>query len=346
MGNIFDYTQAELTEWLGKQGIQPFRARQIFKWLYVHQATSFDQMTDIAKPLRTILSEEFHMGAMTIVEKQSSQDNTCKYLFELEDGSHIEAVRIPQKDRFTLCVSSQVGCAMDCQFCLTAKSGLTRNLTMAEILGQIRHVRLDMLQENIDPVKLVNIVFMGMGEPLANYRNLLRSLSVITDSDFGMKFSPKRVTVSTCGLIPKMIQLGQDSTVNLAVSLNGVTDEVRTSLMPINKRYSLSQLLEACKKVKLKPRNKITFEYILIKGINDRDQDARQLVRILTPIRAKVNVIPFNEHPGSAFQRPSAQRIHDFVQILLDKGMTAIVRKSKGDDILAACGQLRAQRQS
>ncbi len=346
MNNIFDYNQAELVDWLAERGIKPFRAKQIFKWLYVHLATSFEEMTDLGKDLRAALAQEFHMDTMAIVEKRQSRDTTCKYLFELADGSHIEAVKIPQKDHFTLCVSSQVGCAMDCQFCLTAKSGLTRNLNMAEILEQIRMVRLDLRKENIKPEKLMNIVFMGMGEPLANYRNLIRSLSVITDSDFGMKFSPKRVTVSTCGLLPKMIQLGEDTKVNIAVSLNGVTDQMRSSLMPINKRYPLPRLLDTCKQVKLKPRDKITFEYILIKGINDQDQDARNLVKILTPIRAKVNVIPFNEHPGSDFKRPSDKRIHDFVQILLDKGLIAIVRKSKGDDILAACGQLRAKRET
>ncbi|MCG8685099.1 MAG: 23S rRNA (adenine(2503)-C(2))-methyltransferase RlmN, partial [Desulfobacterales bacterium] len=247
------------------------------------------------------------------------------------------------KDHFTLCVSSQVGCAMDCKFCLTAKNGIKRNLTMGEIVGQVRDARRYVMDKGLEPLKLSNIVFMGMGEPLANYDNLLRSLKVILDTDYGMKFATRRVTVSTSGLVPKIIQLGQDSEVNLAISLNATDDETRTKLMPINKKYSMEAVLDACKKFTMKPRNKITFEYILMSGVNDTDENAKRLVKMLSPIRAKVNLIPFNEHPGAPFKRPSKERINTFLKILLDSNMTAIVRKSKGDDISAACGQLKAK---
>ncbi len=232
---------------------------------------------------------------------------------------------------------------MDCRFCLTAKGGFVRNLKVSEIVSQVRDARYFLIQKGVDPLKLSNIVFMGMGEPLANYDHVIQSLGILTDTDYGMKFSPRRVTVSTSGLVPRILDLGNETDVNLAVSLNGVNDKVREKLMPVNRTYPLKVLLNACKDFKMKPRNKITFEYILIAGENDSDQDARALVKLLSPIKAKVNLIPFNEHHGCDFKRPSPDRIKDFLQILLDSGMTAIVRKSKGDDILAACGQLKAK---
>ncbi len=338
-----DYTRDQLALWLEENGVRPFRAGQIFKWIYLRQAESFEEMTDLGKDLRQKLAARFHMNRLVLADRQVSWDTTEKYLFCLEDGEHIESVLIPEKDHFTLCVSSQVGCAMDCRFCLTAKGGFVRNLGVGEITSQIRDARSFLIEGGVDPLKLSNIVFMGMGEPLANYGNLVRALSIITDTDFGLKFSPRRVTVSTSGLVPRIMDLGNDTQVNLAVSLNGLDDATRTRLMPINKKYPLKELMDACKKFKMKPRNKITFEYILIKGVNDSDQDARNLVKLLTPVRAKVNLIPFNEHKGCDFKRPEKERVSAFLQILLDRGMTAIVRKSKGDDISAACGQLKAR---
>jgi len=299
-------------------------------------------MTDLGKPLRETLSETFTLNALVLVDKQVSADTTEKFLHRLNDGELVESVLIPEKDHFTLCVSSQAGCAMNCKFCLTAKNGLTRNLTMAEIVGQIREARIYVKSMGMDPLKLSNIVFMGMGEPLANYKNLVRSLKVILDTDFGMKFSSRRVTVSTSGLVPQILRLGEQTDVNLAVSLNAVDNQTRSELMPVNETYPMEELLCACQKFTMKPRNKITFEYILMAGINDSDVHARRLVKILTPIRAKVNLIPFNAHDGAPFKRPSNNRIHAFLQILLDRNMTAMIRKSKGDDISAACGQLKA----
>ena len=344
MENILDFTRQELTNWFETKGIPAFRARQVFTWLYIKQVRNFEEMTDLSKTMRQMMADHFYIGDMKLEKRMVSADTTEKYLFALSDGHHIESVLIPGREGyFTLCVSSQVGCAMDCQFCLTAKGGFIRNLKMSEIIGQIWEARNLLKERDIDPLKLSNIVFMGMGEPLANYDTLIKSLDIIFDTDFGMKFATRRVTVSTSGLVPKILALGEDTDVNLAVSLNAVDDGTRSQLMPINKKYPLKALLEACKQFNMKPRNKITFEYILIKGVNDSDDHALRLVKLLAPIRAKVNLIPFNEHPGSDFKRPSNNRIHAFLKILLDKDMTAIIRKSKGDDILAACGQLRAK---
>jgi len=342
MENILNFTREDLSLWLEKNGVRPFRSGQVFKWLYLKLAKDFEQMTDLGKDLRALLSDHFYIGCLTLEDKQVSVDTTQKYLFRLSDGAHIETVLIPEKNHFTLCVSSQAGCAMNCRFCLTAKGGLVRNLTVAEIIAQIRDVRFFLLQKGIDPLRLSNIVFMGMGEPLANYDNLIQALSIILDTDSGMKFSARRVTVSTCGLVPAMLQLGEASPVNLAVSLNATDNQTRSYLMPINNTYPLEQLLAACQNFTMKPRNKITFEYIVIKGVNDTPRHARQLVRLLTPIRAKINLIAFNRHPGSDLEQPDPEKVQAFLQILLDKNMTAILRKSKGADILAACGQLRA----
>ncbi|MCP3942285.1 MAG: 23S rRNA (adenine(2503)-C(2))-methyltransferase RlmN [Desulfobacteraceae bacterium] len=343
MENIQDYTREELATWLENKGSRSFRAGQIFKWIYLKHAQSFDEMTDLGKTLRGLLGQNFYLTRLDLEDKQVSCDTTEKFLFRLDDGHHIESVLIPEKDHFTLCVSTQVGCAMDCKFCLTARGGIKRNLTVAEIISQIRDARFYLVQKNIEPLKLSNIVFMGMGEPLANYDNLIKALCIIMDTDYGMKFAARRVTVSTSGIVPKIAQLGRDTDVNLAVSLNATDDKTRSKLMPINNKYPICVLLEACRKFTMKPRNKITFEYILIQGVNDSKEDAHKLVKLLAPIRAKVNLIPFNEHENSPFKRPGPKQISAFLQILLDKDMTAMTRKSKGADISAACGQLKAK---
>ncbi len=343
MKNLLDFTRHELSDWLIDKGIQPFRSGQITKWLHIRQANGFEEMTDLSKELRKRLEAEFYIQRLVVEEKMVSADTTEKFLFRLNDGLHIESVLIPGKDHLTLCVSSQVGCAQNCRFCLTARGGFIRNLTVSEMISQIRDIRFYLMQKSIDPLKLSNIVFMGMGEPLANYQNLIKALETITDSDYGFKFSPRHVTVSTSGLVPKITQLGLDTFVNLAVSLNATTDETRSALMPINDKYPLKQLLEACRTFTMKPRNKITFEYILIKGVNDSREDALRLVKMLSPIKSKINLIPYNEYEESDFKRPSQKIVSEFLQILLDKNFTAIIRKSKGDDILAACGQLKAR---
>jgi len=324
MENILNLSRQDLAAWLDSIGIRPYRAGQIFKWLYIRQADTFEQMTDLSKAMRQKLTDNFYISRLILDKKQTSADATEKFLHRLSDGQYIESVLIPEKDHFTLCVSSQVGCAQNCQFCLTAKGGFIRNLNVSEMIAQVRDARYYLVQKDLEPLKLSNIVFMGMGEPLANYKNLVKAMEIITDSDYGLKFSARRVTVSTCGLVPKITQLGLDTDVNLAVSLNATTDEMRSVLMPINKKYPLNQLLAACQTFTMKPRNKITFEYILMKGVNDTKADALRLVTLLTPIKAKVNLIPFNEYDKSEFKRPSKQKISDFLQILLDRNLTAI----------------------
>jgi 23S rRNA (adenine2503-C2)-methyltransferase len=338
--DIKDLSRQQLTAWLKDRGTRPFRSQQIFKWVYLRQTDRFEDMTDLGKTLRAELESAFVNRRLQVEHEAKSQDGSCKLLFRLHDGLHIESVVIPEKDHLTLCVSSQVGCRLGCRFCMTARGGWARDLSAGEIISQVRDV-----QQRVGAIgqpPLTNIVFMGMGEPLANYDNLIQALSVITDGDCGLKISSRRVTVSTAGLVPRMADLGRDSRVNLAVSLNATDDETRSRLMPINRRYPLADLLAACRSYPLPPRRKITFEYILIQGVNDAMEDARRLSKLLRPIKAKINLIPFNEHPGSAFKRPAPSRIGVFQEFLSDQGYTVIVRHSKGQDIAAACGQLRA----
>jgi 23S rRNA (adenine2503-C2)-methyltransferase len=337
--NILDVARENLADWLASRGIAAYRAGQILKWIYRRQKDSFAEMSDIAKDVRAILPQHFRIPRLEVRAVQTSADGTRKYLFGLEDGESIESVLIPERNHFTLCVSSQVGCAQNCLFCLTAKSKLRRNLTPGEILGQVRDIKKDLPQ----PEQLTNLVFMGMGEPLANFDNLLGALGIITDSDIGLGFAAKRVTVSTAGLVPKMIEFGRQSKVSLAVSLNAADNETRSRLMPINHNYPLEMLLEACRQYPLPAGRRITFEYILIQGINDSPEDARRLARLLQPIRCKINLIPFNPHEGSGFERPAEETILSFQEVLLRKHFTVIIRQSKGQDISAACGQLSAR---
>ena len=337
--NILNVSREQLGAWLAERGIAAYRAGQLLKWIFRRQQDRFADMSDISKKLRSLLSLHFRIPRLEVRAIQTSADGTRKYLFGLEDGERVESVLIPERDHYTLCVSSQVGCAQNCRFCLTAKSRLRRNLTQGEILAQVRDVK----KELPDPGRLTNIVFMGMGEPLANLDHLLAALALITDSDIGLGFAAKRVTVSTAGLVPQMLEFGRRSRVSLAVSLNAADDETRSRLMPINRTYPLEVLLAACRSYPLPPGRRITFEYILIKGVNDAPEDARRLARLLQPIRCKVNLIPFNPHEGSGFERPSEEAILAFQEVLVRKHFTVIIRQSKGQDISAACGQLRAR---
>jgi 23S rRNA (adenine2503-C2)-methyltransferase len=337
--DILNMRPADLSAWLEERGVAAYRAGQILKWLYRQQRDRFADMTNIAKPIRELLAGHFRIPRLALRDTRSSADGTRKFLFELDDGERIETVLIPERDHFTLCVSSQVGCAQNCGFCLTARGGLHRNLTQGEILAQVRDVKHGLAE----PERLTNLVFMGMGEPLANYENLLGALALICDSDVGLGFAAKRVTVSTAGLVPKMLDFGRDTRVSLAVSLNATDDETRSRLMPINRRYPLEALLDACRRYPLPPGRRITFEYILIRGVNDSLDDARRLARLLRPIRCKVNLIPFNPHPGCELERPGDDHVAAFQAALVAKHFTVIVRHSKGQDILAACGQLRSE---
>jgi 23S rRNA (adenine2503-C2)-methyltransferase len=337
--DILSFTREELVAWLAGRDISAYRADQIRKWIYQHQVDSFDRMTDIAKDIRAQLAQHFSIPRLGVERIEKSRDGSRKYLFRLADGRHIETVLIPERDHDTLCVSSQVGCAQGCLFCLTAAGGFHRNLTCAEIIAQVRDIK----NELEDPGRLSNIVFMGMGEPLANYRNLVRAIGTITDNDAGLRFAGRRVTVSTAGLVPKIAALGRDTKVNLAVSLNATDNETRSRLMSINRTYPLEALLEACRQFPLPRGRRVTFEYILINGINDTTDDARRLAKLLQPIRCKINLIPFNPHEGCDFERPSEAVIKAFYDILFAKNYTVIIRRSKGQDISAACGQLRAR---
>jgi len=337
--NIKDLTRSALEDWLSGRGERAFRADQIMKWIYVRLVDGFDKMTDIAKPLRYALDEHFDIGRLPVAAEQESEDGTRKVLFELRDGNTVESVLIPERAHFTLCVSTQVGCAQGCRFCLTGQAGFVRNLTPGEIVGQVWEVR----RRLPEPEALTNLVFMGMGEPLANYGNLLRSLEALTGTQGGMQCAARRVTVSTSGLVPRMMDLGRDTRVNLAVSLNAVDNATRSRLMPINRTYPLEALLEACRQYPLPRGRKITFEYILMKDVNDSLEHARKLARLLASQRAKINLIPFNSHPGCGFDRPEQQRIQAFQDFLIGKHFTSVIRYSKGVDIMAACGQLRSK---
>jgi len=336
--DIKDYSKEQLTSWLSDYDIASYRADQIFKWVYQHQADSFAEMTNISKPIRELLSHNFTVRRLKIKKIQVSTDGTRKYLFTLADGKHIESVLIPEDGHDTLCISTQVGCAQGCRFCLTARNGFTRNLTPGEITGQIRDISHTLEGTH----RLTNIVLMGMGEPLANFKAVLTALQIITDGDDGMKISTRRVTLSTSGIVPGISALGKETKINLAVSLNATDNPTRDSLMPINKKYPIESLLAVCAAYPLSHRQKITVEYILISGVNDSEADARCLVKLLHPVKAKVNLIPFNEHEQSDFLRPSKNAVERFKQILHDHNYTVMTRLSKGGDISAACGQLSA----
>jgi 23S rRNA (adenine2503-C2)-methyltransferase len=339
--DILELDHEQLVFWLAERKIEKYRADQIQKWVYLRQADSFEPMTNISKDIRALLSQHFGIGRLKAEQIETSRDGTRKYLFKLKDGKYIESVLIPERDHYTLCVSSQVGCAQGCLFCLTATGGFERNLTRGEIIAQVRDIK----NELDDPLRLTNIVFMGMGEPLANYKNLVSAIGVITDTAAGLRLASRRVTVSSAGLVPRLSDLGRDTRVNLAVSLNATDNDTRNRLMPINRKYPLEKLLEACRTYPPAPGRRITFEYILIKGINDSENDARRLAKLLQPIRCKINLIPYNPHQGCDFDRPSEEVIQAFYKALFDKDYTVIVRRSKGQDISAACGQLRARGQ-
>ncbi len=319
-----------------KIGLEHYRAEQIRRWIFCHQARSFEEMTNLPTELRSYLNSHASIGQLAVGKAETSVDGTKKFLFELEDGNSIESVLIPEKDHYTACISSQVGCAMGCKFCLTAEQGLTRNLKCSEIIDQVTHIRQTMDQ----PVKLRNIVFMGMGEPLANYEAVKRAVGNIIAAD-ALNYSRRRVTLSTCGLVPGIERLGRELPINLAVSLNAADDKTRDLLMPINRKYPLKVLMETLRRFPLPQGRRITFEYILIGGINDRLSDAAGLTRLLGHIRAKINLIPFNTYDGSPFEAPDEDRVLAFQDELMRKNLTVTIRKSKGSDISAACGQLR-----
>jgi 23S rRNA (adenine2503-C2)-methyltransferase len=327
-------SKADAYHFAADSGLPKYRVEQLLHWIYGKYARDLQEITEFSKELRRELGQKAYISNLRLVTRQRSEDGTEKYLFSLEDGQAIESVLIPDKDRLTLCISSQAGCAMGCGFCLTGRGGLIRNLRAHEIVDQVISVN-----RLISPDKVTNIVLMGMGEPLANFDEVVEALKRITEF---LGISKRKITLSTSGLVPKMLELPKKAPdVNLAVSLNATTDEVRDWIMPINKKYPLRALIDACRHYPLQPRRRITFEYVLIDGMNDTLEDAKRLVKLLRGIPCKVNLIPYNPHGESRFKRPPDEKVLAFQKVLTDSHMTALIRESKGQDILAACGQLR-----
>jgi len=333
--DVKNFTEESLVGWLGQHDISPYRAGQILRWVYHRGAYSFSEMTDLSKDLRGFLPERLSISRLETRQVQTAKDGSRKYLFRLNDGQHVESVLIPEPGRWTLCISSQAGCGLGCKFCLTGRGGLARNLEPSEIINQVCAVRDDLR----DPDSLTNIVFMGMGEPLANYKSVVQAIRIITGNN-GLQFSGRKVTLSTAGLAPRIEDLGRDVEVSLAVSLNATDNDTRDELMPINRTYPIEILLSACRGFPLPSRRMITFEYVLIAGVNDTPGDAERLAKLLRPLRAKINLIPFNPYEGAEFKRPEEGVVRAFQKVLLDRHYTTIVRRSKGGDICAACGQL------
>ncbi len=334
--DILDLPPAQLERWLADRGVASYRSGQICRWIYQRQVDRFAEMTDIGRQLRGQLEAAFTIGRLQQIRAESSRDGSRKYLFGLADGRRIESVLIPERGHWTLCISSQVGCGLGCRFCMTGQRGLERNLSRAEILAQVRDIR----RELEEPGRLTNVVLMGMGEPLANFDNVVSAIDTLIDAASGFGMAGRRITLSTAGVVPRLAALGNRVPVNLAVSLNATQNRTRDWLMPINRTHPIEQLLEACRKYRLQPHRRITIEYILIKGINDSEADALRLVRLLRQLKCKINLIPLNPQPESPLQRPSEAVIERFLQILIDNHYTAIIRRSKGQDISAACGQL------
>ena len=337
--NIADLNLKELSGFLTEHNHPIYRAKQIWQWLFQKRATTFEEMTNLSRDLREGLGDHFLIGRLQILRRAESCDGTVKFLFGLADGESIESVLIPEATRLTLCISTQAGCAFGCAFCATAVLGLKRNLTSSEIVNQVLEVSRSFQNER----RITHIVLMGMGEPLANYEQTLRALEIITDSKWGVGISPRRVTLSTVGLVPQIEKLMAETRVNLAISLHAPNNEIRGQLMPVNRKYSLAQLIDCCRSLPIPRRKRITFEYVLLRGVNDSEQHARELAKLLRGIPSKVNVIPFNPHPGSEFLRPTNESIARFQNVLHDAGMQINVRRPRGDDIQAACGQLQGE---
>ena len=334
--DLTQFEPSELAEALSQLSARPFHARQIYQWFYKRDVTQFAEMTDLSYALRERLDQTFIAPVPHVDKREISSDGTVKFLMSLSSGHQVETVFIPDTPAMTLCISTQVGCAMQCSFCLTGKMGLLRNLTAGEIAGQVRVMAHDLHLAN----ERFNIVLMGMGEPLHNYDETMKALRIL-GADCGLGVGPRRITLSTVGVLPALERLAHEPHMpNLAVSLHATTEELRNRLVPVNRKYGLADLIAACRRFPIKRRERITFEYVLLRDVNDSLADATRLGSLLHGIRSKVNLIPLNEAPGLPYKRPSEQRIENFVRKLTDRGLTVSVRKSRGHDIRAACGQL------
>jgi 23S rRNA (adenine2503-C2)-methyltransferase len=357
--NLLDFTLPALTEWFAAQAEKPFRAKQVYKWIHQRGVGDFDAMTDLAKSLREKLKEIAQVKPPAILSEHRSTDGTVKWLFDVGIGNGIETVYIPEDDRGTLCVSSQVGCALDCKFCSTGRQGFNRDLAVGEIIGQlwVANRRLEEMERqgistrladpddpspepSRSPRPVSNVVMMGMGEPLNNFQPVVDAMSIMLD-DHAYGLSRRRVTLSTSGVVPNIRKLAQALPVALAVSLHAPNDEIRSRIMPVNDAYPIAKLLEACREyLEVSPRDFITFEYVMLKGVNDAPDHAKELAKLLKSVPSKVNLIPFNPFPDSGFETTEMDRVKRFQQVLLDAGFIATIRRTRGDDIDAACGQL------
>ena len=342
--NILGLSREEIGDRFLSLGLQKFRSGQVWHWLYHKGATSFEEMTTLSKKVRAQLGQTFSIKRPMVSEKQTSADGTIKWLLQFEDGAKAETVFIPEEDRGTLCISSQVGCTLNCSFCHTGTQKLVRNLSSSELVGQIL-IAFDELSAWPSAQigrPLTNIVLMGMGEPLYNLDNVIKALKIIMDNE-GISISKRRITLSTSGIVPEFSRCGLETDVNLAISLHAVTDDVRDILVPINKKYPIKDLLNACREYPgVSNSRRITFEYVMLKGINDSTSDARALIKLMEGIPAKINLIPFNPWPGSPYECSEKKQIEEFAKIVLKAGYPSPVRTPRGDDILAACGQLKS----
>jgi 23S rRNA (adenine2503-C2)-methyltransferase len=338
--NLLDYTLEQLGEFFEQLGEKKFRARQVFRWLHLFGACDFEQMTDIAKSLRIKLQQMAEIRAPNLVAENNASDGVIKWALEVGDGNKIETVFIPDGERGTLCVSSQVGCALECQFCSTARQGFNRNLTAGEIIGQLWWANKRLGRDPRGEKLITNVVMMGMGEPLANYENVVDALKIMLD-DNAYNLSKKKLTLSTSGMIPALDRLKEDCPVALAVSLHASNDKVRDEIVPLNKKYPIKDLLAACQRyLTTSPKNFVTFEYVMLKGINDKLEHAEELAQLVRGIECKFNLIPFNPFPNAGFESSSWNQILKFQKVLQNAGYITTVRKTRGEDIDAACGQL------
>lgn len=342
--NLLGFDKKALRDFFVQAGEKPYRAEQVMKWIHFNGVNTFDAMTNISKDLRQKLSDIAEISVPQIIYEKAAEDGTYKWLLKLTDGNCIETVYIPEKTRGTLCISSQVGCILNCDFCSTGKQGFNRNLTTAEIISQLWIAVRQLSKENgVHDRKVTNVVMMGMGEPLLNFDNVVPALNIMLE-DFAYGLSKRRVTVSTAGVVPAIYELRKATDVALAVSLHAPNDELRNKIVPLNKKYPLETLMAACREYfKDDNRRSITMEYVMLDGVNDKPEHARQLIRLLDGIPVKMNLIPFNPFPHTDYQRSSADAIDRFRDILMKAGLNTTVRRTRGDDIDAACGQLVGQ---
>jgi len=338
--NLLDLTRAEMEAFFASLGEKRFRAKQVIQWIHQYGVGDFEQMTNLSKDLRTRLQEKTEIRAPEVILDQASTDGTHKWLLRLDSGNSVETVFIPEQSRGTLCVSSQVGCALECSFCSTARQGFNRNLTVSEIIGQIWVANKALGRDPKGDRIISNVVFMGMGEPLLNFDNTVKAIDLLMD-DFAYGLSKRRVTVSTSGVVPALDRLKEVSDVALALSLHAPEDELRNELVPLNKKYPIREVLDACKRyLQGDNRRKVTIEYVMLEGVNDSPKHARSLIKVLQGIPCKVNLIPFNPFPETQYCRSSANTVDRFRDILIKGGLITITRRTRGDDIDAACGQL------